>query len=272
MAATATRPSTTRSPGRPAQTPTEAESAGLHRVADLAGSVLACLRKDGRQRYTSERELRAWLSGDGVPFSSNDLGPALDLLAGTGLLVRPAAQLGHPRPGWLPTKADREPVVHPRIKLARLVPECVSPSGSRPTKAQIAERLTLADEEVSDEQLSMIIQRLVDCGQLRMVQRQSSYPITYAKSGRWAYDETDDLAASICEVLRGRDEIGYESEDQLRSWLTEAGIDFDGRLFDLALGHLLRLGRLQSPRADTWQRPEVRPTWLVEPVPFTGEF
>jgi hypothetical protein len=70
-------------------------------------------------------------------------------------------------------------------------------------------------------------------------------------------------------ALRGRDEIGYEDEDQLRGWLT--GIEFDDRQFGLAIGHLWRLGRLQQPRADAWTRKgSARPTWLIEPVVHIG--
>ena len=45
----------------------------------------------------------------------------------------------------------------------------------------------------------------------------------------------------------------------------------DERQFQIALDHLARIGRLQTPRADQWQRSEPRPTWLVEAVPYMGE-
>jgi hypothetical protein len=56
---------------------------------------------------------------------------------------------------------------------------------------------------------------LTDCGQLIMVRLYDAEPVAYVvSSGQsfsmsgWQFDETDELEASICEVLRSRDEIG----------------------------------------------------------------
>jgi hypothetical protein len=153
MTVTPTRPSTTRHTGRAAATPTEAEAANLHRIADLAVNVavnvLASLRRDGRGRYESERHLQAWLSADGVAFTKTDLGPALTLLAATGLLQRPEAGMGQPRPGWLPTEADGAPELPAAIRLGRLVVSVARSverhHGNRATKEQIAKRLVAAE-------------------------------------------------------------------------------------------------------------------------------
>lgn len=76
---------------------------GLVRCAELAHQVLLCLEKPDRGAYQSERTLRLFLAADNIAFSSADLAPALDLLAGAGLLVRGGGGLGQPRisPGWL---------------------------------------------------------------------------------------------------------------------------------------------------------------------------
>ena len=75
----------------------------------------------------------------------------------------------------------------------------------------------------------------------------------YVSSGRHSFDETDDLAASISAVLRGRDELGYTSDDELKGWLTDAGIEFDEAQFNLAVGQLERLGRARLPRLSVVQ-------------------
>lgn len=89
-------------------------------------------------------------------------------------------------------------------------------------------------------------------------------------SGRWDYDVVDDLEASICEVLRSRGELGYTYEDELRQWLSDAGVEFDDRALGFALGHLGSLGGLQSPRPDHWEGPGARPTWYVAPRVHLG--
>jgi hypothetical protein len=252
--------------GRPSTDP-------LQRAADLARSVLTVMGKDGRGKYSSERELKQWLSEE-VQFSNEDLGPALSLLSSAGLLIRDDAGLGQPRPGRLP--GDDKPAELPEtIRLARTVVEVCRPGlpgrGERATRAEIKERLDLADVEISEERLSEIIRRLVDCGQLKQAQRSQAAPINYAVSSSWDYDSVDDLEARVCAVLRGRTEIGYEDEAQLKQWLEADGIGgFSEREFGQALDHLHRIGHLQSPRADHWQGPGPRPTWLVEPVPYIG--
>ena len=47
---------------------------------------------------------------------------------------------------------------------------------------------------------------------------------------------------------------------------TDRGVEFDDRQFGLAIGHLSLLGRLRTPRPDTWEQKGPRPTWL-NPTP-----
>ena len=114
----------------------------------------------------------------------------------------------------------------------------------------------------------MALQRLVDCGQLKTVQVQSSYPVRFATSGSDAYDLTDDLAATICAVLRVRDE-GFTDEAQLRDWITGDGEQYDERLFALAVRQLKLLGRLQQSR--TPDASGERLWWLIEAQPHRDE-
>ena len=63
----------------------------------------------------------------------------------------------------------------------------------------------------------------------------------------------DRLWPSISAVRRGRDELGYTSDDELKGWLTDAGIEFDEAQFNLAVGQLERLGRARLPRLSVVQ-------------------
>jgi hypothetical protein len=53
--------------------PLQAEREALIRVASLAAAALAQLRKPGRGRYDSERQLAGWIKDAGVQFSASDL-------------------------------------------------------------------------------------------------------------------------------------------------------------------------------------------------------
>jgi|RhiMetdeSRZDD1v2_1073273.scaffolds.fasta_scaffold12025_4 hypothetical protein len=123
----------------------------------------------------------------------------------------------------------------------------------------------------SDQDLTRILTRLVDCRQLVTVRQSDAAPLNYVTSGGWPYDECDVLEADIVATLRDRTEIGFEDESQLREWLSAAGIDgLDDRQFSHALAHLHHIGRLQSPRPTHWEGKGPRPTWLVEAVPHRG--
>ena len=73
-----------------------ADRAALARIAELAASILVSLRKCGRGHYGSERQLRSWLTEDGISFTVADIGHALQLLERTQRLVRPEVGRGIP--------------------------------------------------------------------------------------------------------------------------------------------------------------------------------
>jgi hypothetical protein len=83
---------TKRAPGRP-KTPLDvAEHQRLVRIASLGSAIMQTLgRPEYRGRYSSERELRSWISISDITFTSADVGPALDLLSSVGFIHRAAA-------------------------------------------------------------------------------------------------------------------------------------------------------------------------------------
>jgi hypothetical protein len=76
----------TRAPGRPANSPIELESDRITRIGALAISVLKCMWDPTRSRYRSERELRGWLAEDQIQHTTEDVKPALALLGVAGCL------------------------------------------------------------------------------------------------------------------------------------------------------------------------------------------
>jgi hypothetical protein len=86
-----------------------ADAAALARIASLAAAILVSLRQPGRGVYESERQLRGWLNGDGIVYSSSDFGPASMLLDATKRIQRPAVTKNTPRRGWLSTAAPEAP-------------------------------------------------------------------------------------------------------------------------------------------------------------------
>jgi hypothetical protein len=263
----------TRGPGRPPATADEAESAALHRVASLAFHILQVLRAEGRGRYHSERQLRKFLSDSDIAFTSSDLDPALSLLAATGRLVRPHTGLGTPRSGWLPSEADRPAPEPARSALARLVFEVAGPGNGRsvrPTFDEIRQRLYDADVEVSDSELTDLLERLADVGYLKLVRRQWGHPLRYVKSGLPAWNWIDELESDIAKTVKDHSELGYTDLEELKLWLEAAGVSYDEELLGPAILHLMNIGRLQTPRADHWEGPGPRPTWYVEPTVHVG--
>ena len=78
-------------------TPVQQEAALFHRCADLAVAILGSLRKPGRAAgYSSGRQVREWLTADGVKFTQAEVGSALSLLEAVGLLERSAPAFGQP--------------------------------------------------------------------------------------------------------------------------------------------------------------------------------
>jgi hypothetical protein len=144
-----------------------------------------------------------------------------------------------------------------------------------PSKEDIAARLHAADYDISEADLTRMLRRLVDCGQLEQVRKSDAAPIHYVTSSSLGeYSVTDSVEADICAVLRAHnDATGYEDEDQLRGWLREIGTEVDDHTLGKAIGHLFYLRHLNTPRADQWERPgEAIPTWLVEPRIYTDKW
>ena len=61
--------------------------------------------KPGRGVWESERELRSWLSQDGVEFANDNITVALSLLEASKRIGRSKAKANAPRRGWLVTNA-----------------------------------------------------------------------------------------------------------------------------------------------------------------------
>jgi hypothetical protein len=93
--------------GRPKTAKDIAERTELVRIANLAGSILISLRQSGRGMYDSERQLKQWLTEDGVQFTTGDIAHALVLLESKGYIQRATVKPNTPRPGWLATAAER---------------------------------------------------------------------------------------------------------------------------------------------------------------------
>jgi hypothetical protein len=224
------------------------------------------MSRPGRHAYGSERQIRGWVA-ESTQFSAADFGPALSFLETVGALVRPPASPGQPRSGHLATEADRTAEPHPGQVQAQLVLE-ICRQFPVATEERIAERLEEL-EAVPAEDLVVTLQRLADVDLVKLTRRGFGHPLVLVPRTARPFDEVDWIESQITAVLRARPEIGYTETDELMTWLAEAGVEFDDRLFQLALGNLLMAGRLQTPMPDRWEGPGPRPTWLVDPIIYT---
>jgi hypothetical protein len=258
--------SETEASGRPKTPLDESDRLDLAGIASLAAAIMRTLRTPGRGRYDSELQLREWLSEDGVSYTTADLGPALDLLASTKRLKRPAVKPNASQPGWLATGAEIWSEMVPeeaeeaadeqhRHALAKPVLQVMevgdARSGNRWTVEELSERLTGSGVSHSAGDLAQALSRLEDSGHLMRAQRQpySVHPQHLVRKSIRPYDKYDVLAADVCAVLKRRHER-FESEDQLQSWLDEDKVDWKPDDLATALDHLERIGRLRRPRAD----------------------
>lgn len=258
--------SETEASGRPKTPLDESDRLDLAGIASLAAAIMSTLRTPGRGRYDSELQLREWLSEDGVSYTTADLGPALDLLASTKRLKRPAVEPNASQPGWLATGAEIWSEMVPeeaeeaadeqhRHALAKPVLQVMevgdARSGNRWTVEELSERLTGSGVSHSAGDLAQALSRLEDSGHLMRAQRQpySVHPQHLVRKSIRPYDKYDVLAADVCAVLKRRHER-FESEDQLQSWLDEDKVDWKPDDLATALDHLERIGRLRRPRAD----------------------
>jgi hypothetical protein len=252
--------------GRPKTPLDESDRLALARIASLAAAIMSSLRTPGRGRYDSERQVREWLSEDGVSYSTADLEPALDLLESTKRLNRPAVKPNASRPGCLaagaeiwsemvPDEAEKvaeEQHRHALAKAALRVMEIGhAKSGNRWTIEELSERLAESGVSHTQYDLAQALSRLDDSGHLVRSQRQpySVYPQHLVRKSIRPYDKYDVLAADLCAVLKRRDER-FESEDQLQGWLDEDKVDWNPDDLATALDHLERIGRLRRPRVD----------------------
>ena len=202
-----------------------AESQALARIASLAAQVMVSLHSPGRGVYDSERVLRSWLTEDGCEFSNVDLSPALAMLEASGRIGRSAPRKNVGRCGWLvtsaleppeapedaevdePVTALTEPVEDRIFALSKAVLRALLPGDGRSNRCprdELPERLTSDGVIFDPDDLSQVLSRLHDVGQLQRVQRQpfSVYPQFLVLCGDHPYDETDALAADVCASVK----------------------------------------------------------------------
>ena len=162
--------------GRKKTPPLQAEREALIRVASLAAAALVQLRKPGRGKYESERQLAGWIKDAGVQFSASDLGPALGLAEATGRLVRPAVGPNTPRPGELATSGalarDAELYANAELpdkaRIAALIDNVIRALGVGPQclEEQLSDRLVAKGVVPDSDDLDIAIGRLLDSGRL----------------------------------------------------------------------------------------------------------
>jgi hypothetical protein len=86
-------------------------------------------------------------------------------------------------------------------------------------------------------------------------------------AGMKTFDAQDRLTADIADLIKQHGDE-FEIEAEVRSWLTEAGIEWDDRGFDLAIYELEIAGRLKRPRQDHWDEGRPLPGYWVPPRCF----
>jgi hypothetical protein len=128
-------------------------------------------------------------------------------------------------------------------------------------REELPQRLDRDGVRYQPEDLSLALVKLEDSGCLIRFQRQMQ-PQRITANGSKYYDDIDRLAADIAGVLKAHAEE-FDSEDQIRSWLDHAGIEYDDRPFVMALRQLEESGRVRRPRQDHWDSGRPLPgTWV----------
>jgi hypothetical protein len=112
-----------------------AEAQALARIASLAASILVCLRRPGRGRYDSERQLRQWLSSDNVSYTTSDLAHALTLLEATKRIGRDP-ELAWPLPAE--TQACSNQIWTSAMTIYSSVPMQIAEQSTHPIEVQTA--------------------------------------------------------------------------------------------------------------------------------------
>ena len=135
------------------------------------------------------------------------------------------------------------PDADPVDALARAVLRVLQAGNGRSNRCEVSDELPhrlIADGAAyTPTQLSEALTRLEDCGLIQRVQR-TGHPVFMVRSGAGTYDSTDVLAASVCAVLKRRQDR-FEDEDQLVRWLMEDQISYDAHGLAVALAQLERM-------------------------------
>ena len=77
------------------------------------------------------------------------------------------------------------------------------------------------------------------------------------------------MVADVCASVKARGER-FDSDDQLRSFSDEGGIECDSQSLDAAVGSLEWAGRIRRPRHDHWNPDLPLPGQYVEPRFYKG--
>jgi hypothetical protein len=130
-------------------------------------------------------------------------------------------------------------------------------------REELAERLGRDGVEYRPEDLPLALIKLEDSGCIVRFQRQLQ-PVRVTIEGSKCYDDVDRLAAEIAGLITAHDE-SFGSEQEVQSWLDEAGITYDEKSFNMALRQLEQLGRVKRPRQDHWNENAPLPGVYVPP-------
>jgi hypothetical protein len=214
--------------GRP-KTPRDiADQQALNRVAGLAFQILSYLRQPDHAMWDSERILRQWLSDAGTQFSSGDVAPALGLLESVGFIGRAAEKGNSRRSGWLVGAVDK-PV------WTSGAPAVDGAVESVPGRAEsIPKPATENGSNGSDKSVKLAA---ADSGDIASVDVPE--PVQDVRAA--AAGDVEELARAIVRSFHGDGRCFQgsrflcPSEDQLRTYLTDDGVDYDDVLLAAAL-------------------------------------
>jgi len=271
--------------GRTKTPPDQAEREALARVAELAWNVLQSLRRPGRGKFDSGRQLQAWLKADGAKFTTADLEPALGLAESTGRLVRPAvgpntARPGELTPGALARDADlyANAELPDKARVAALIDGIIQVLSSvRCDEEELPDRLAVAGVVYREQDLGVALERLMDSGRLmaprprptsenpnpQRVLIMANLPAGYSQSGD-RFSHIDELAAAIHACIRKRGDH-FQSDEQLEQWLAVDGVLWWGQEFSDAIEQLEVAGWLSRPhRSQDWPSDPL-PGYLITP-------
>ena len=154
--------------------------------------------------------------------------------------------------------------------LARAVLRALEAGNGRSNRCEVTDelpqRLRQDGAVYRAEDLPLALTRLEDSACIIRVHKQpfTSYPQFIVANGMAVFDAIDALAADIAAVMKAHDDE-FEHEDQLRTWLDEAGIVCDSPSLARAIGQLESAGRLKRPRQDHLRDDLPLPAYWVPP-------